>query len=89
MFKRARWIGVGCGLGGGTSVVAVRKARRHLARYRPDALVERVTDGLAHLRDELAAAVDDGRDAARAREADLRARAPISRAGRSEAGTTL
>jgi hypothetical protein len=83
MFKRARWLSVGFGLGVGTSVVAARKAKRQVERYRPDAVVGRVSgrvaDAVARLRDEVAAAVDDGRSAARAREAELLARAPIAR----------
>src|SRR5579885_2830478 len=85
MFKRATWLSVGFGLGVGTSVVAARKAKRQVERYRPDVVVERVSerlgDAVTRLRDQLAAAVDDGRVAARAREAVLLARAPITRPG--------
>ena len=37
MFKRVTWLGVGFTLGVGTTVVAARKARRQLDRYKPNA----------------------------------------------------
>ena len=43
MFKRVTWLGVGFTLGVGTTVVAARKARQQLDRYKPPALVDRVT----------------------------------------------
>ncbi len=43
MFKRATWLGVGFTLGVGTTVVAARKARQRFDRYKPPALVDRVT----------------------------------------------
>jgi hypothetical protein len=43
MFKRATWLGVGFTLGVGTTVVAARKARQQLDRYKPNAVVDRVT----------------------------------------------
>ena len=47
MFKRATWLGVGFTLGVGTTVVAARKARQQLDRYKPPALVDRVTTTIA------------------------------------------
>ena len=89
MFKRVTWLGVGFAAGVGTTVVAARKAKQQMDRYRPNAVVdrtqERVVDGLTRVRDQLAAAVDDGRNAAKEREAQLRAdglRSEGSRAGR-------
>ena len=88
MLKRATWLGVGFGLGVGTSVVAARKAKRQLQRYRPDAVFERTTqrveDELAAFRSRLSAAVEDGRDAARERAAVLRARAPVRPTDRND-----
>jgi hypothetical protein len=76
MFKRATWLGVGFTLGVGTTVVAARKARQQLDRYKPPAVVDRVTttitDKAAALRGHLTEAVADGREAARTREAELR-----------------
>jgi hypothetical protein len=74
MFKRATWLTVGFGLGVGTTVAAARTVKKRVARYQPPAIVDRVTDSLTSMRDHLKAAVDDGREAARARESELRAR---------------
>jgi len=82
MFKRATWLGVGFTLGVGTTVVAARKARQQLDRYKPPAVVDRVTttitDKAAALRGHLTDAVTDGREAARAREAELRSASAAS-----------
>jgi hypothetical protein len=71
---------VGFGVGVGATVAVTRKAKQQAARYKPAAVVERtqdkVVDGMVRLRDQLAAAVDDGKEAAREREQDLRARRP-------------
>jgi hypothetical protein len=79
MFKRATWLTIGFGLGVGTTVAAAREVRKRVDRYQPNAMVDRLTERTISLRDQLLAAVDDGRDAARAREAELRSRAPGSR----------
>jgi hypothetical protein len=76
MFKRTTWLTVGFGLGVGASVAAARKVRQSIERYQPNAMVDRVTDSVQSLRDQLAAAVDDGKQTARQREQDLRARRP-------------
>ncbi|HEX9505876.1 MAG TPA: hypothetical protein VGA62_07695 [Acidimicrobiia bacterium] len=76
MFKRATWLTVGFGLGVGASVATARKVRRSIDRYQPNAIVDRVTDSVQSLRDQLAAAVDDGKRAARAREDELRNAGP-------------
>lgn len=77
MFKRVTWLGVGFTIGVGTTVVAARKARQQLDRYKPNAMVDRVTvtitDRATSLRDQVAAALDDGKQAARDRELELRA----------------
>jgi hypothetical protein len=77
MFKRVTWLTVGFGLGVGTTVAAARKVRQRVDRYQPSAMVDRTTDGLSRLRDRLSDAVDTGRDAARVREAELRAPAHL------------
>jgi hypothetical protein len=76
MFKRVTWLTVGFGLGVGTTVAAAREVKRRVDRYQPNAMADRATDGLARLRDQLGDAVDAGREAARAREAELRRRNP-------------
>jgi hypothetical protein len=76
MFKRATWLGVGFTIGVGTTVVAARKARQQLDRYKPNAMVDRVTttitDKASNLRDQVSAALDDGKQAAKDREQELR-----------------
>jgi hypothetical protein len=76
MFKRATWLGVGFTLGVGTTVVAARKARQHLDRYKPPALVDRMTTTITTktttLKDQVVVALNDGRAAAREREQELR-----------------
>lgn len=91
MFKRVTWLGVGFAAGVGTTVVAARKAKQQMERYKPNAVVDRtqekVVDGLTRMRDHLAAAVDDGRNAAKAREAELRAEGlRASKAGEAAEG---
>jgi hypothetical protein len=80
MFKRATWLGVGFTIGVGTTVVAARKARQRLDRYKPNAVVDRVTttitDKASNLRVQVTAALDDGKQAARDREDELRATRP-------------
>jgi hypothetical protein len=77
MFKRATWLGVGFTLGVGTTVVAARKARQQLDRYKPNAVVDRVTttitDRASTFRDQVAEALADGKAAAKEREEQLRA----------------
>ena len=77
MFKRATWLGVGFTLGVGTTVVAARKARQQLDRYKPPAMVTRVTttvtDRASSFKDQVVVALADGRAAAREREEVLRA----------------
>src|SRR5437764_11612229 len=76
MFKRATWLGVGFTLGVGTTVVAARKARQQLDRYKPPALVDRVTTTITTktttLKDQVVVALADGKAAAREREQQLR-----------------
>ena len=72
MFKRVTWLGVGFTLGVGTTVVAARKARQQLDRYKPPALVDRVTTTITTktttLKDQVVVALNEGRSAARDRE---------------------
>ena len=76
MFKRATWLGVGFTLGVGTTVVAARKARRQLDRYKAPAIVDRVTTTISTksvtIKDQVVEAVSVGRAAAKDREAELR-----------------
>jgi hypothetical protein len=74
MFKRATWLTVGFGLGVGTTVAAARQVRKRVNRYQPGALATRVGDSLVSVRDQVSVALEEGRAAARAREAELRRR---------------
>ena len=80
MFKRATWLGVGFTLGVGTTVVAARKARQQLDRYKPPALVDRVTTTITTktttFKDQVVVALSEGRTAAKAREQELKADRP-------------
>ncbi len=66
MFKRVTWLGVGFTIGVGTTVVAARKARQQLDRYKPNAVVDRVTD---HHHRPCHLAARPGRGGARRRQA--------------------
>ena len=76
MFKRATWLGVGFTLGVGTTVVAARKARQQLDRYKPPAMLDRVTTTVTgkatSFKDQVVEALAEGRDAAKHREHELR-----------------
>ena len=76
MFKRATWLTVGFSLGVGTTVAAAHQVRKRVNRYQPSAMASRVTGSLSSIREQVAAAVDEGRSAARARESELRTRPP-------------
>ena len=65
MFKRLFWLLVGFLLGLGSSWVIVRRLRRVAKRYAPTEVVDRWTGTVR-------AAVDEGRDAMRTREAELK-----------------
>ena len=73
MIKRLFWLGVGFLLGLGSSFAVTRRLRRAAARYAPAEVVER-WGGQAHaLGRDVRAALTEGRDAMRTREAELRA----------------
>jgi len=80
MFKRATWLGVGFTLGVGTTVAVARKARQQLDRYKPPALVDRVTTTISTktttLKDQVVVALADGKAAAKEREEALRTERP-------------
>ena len=73
MFKRLFWLTVGMAIGFGTSFWVYRLMRQTLDRYRPDHVAESVAQSVKALRDDLRAALAEGRDAMRQAEAELRA----------------
>jgi hypothetical protein len=74
VFKRVTWLTIGFGLGVGTTVAAAREVRRRVDRLQPDAVAQRMAGSLTAARTQVRAAVEDGRQAARQRELELRAR---------------
>ena len=73
MFKRLFWLTVGISIGFGTSYWTVRYVRRTISRYAPERLAEDATRLARTVGTDLKAAVAEGRDAMRQREAELRA----------------
>jgi hypothetical protein len=69
VFKRLFWLVVGFVLGLGSSWAVTRRLRRIAARYAPAEVVDRWGSSFR-------AAVAEGRDAMRAREAELKAGLP-------------
>lgn len=81
MFKRLTWLSVGLVAGFGASKWVERKARRHLARYLPAAQLGAGLEAAGKAREvaankvsDIRSALEGGRDAMAAREAELRRR---------------
>ncbi len=68
MFKRVRWMGLGFVAGVGSSYWVVRKVRATAERYMPP----RVADSAKSFGNDVKAALVEGRQAMRDREAELR-----------------
>jgi hypothetical protein len=73
MFKRLRWLSIGFVFGVGSSYAVARRLRRAVQHYAPPQVVDRLGTGAANVRRDVHAAVGEGRDAMRLREAQLRA----------------
>lgn len=73
MFRRLFWLLVGLSLGFGASFWLMRFVRTTLERYAPETVSGNVTDGIGRLSADLKAALAEGREAMREREAELRA----------------
>jgi hypothetical protein len=71
--KRVFWGMLGVGFGAVVGASAVRWASRTAERLTPTSLGQRSLDAAGEWRRRLAAAVDEGREAMAAREAELRA----------------
>jgi hypothetical protein len=80
--KRVFWLTVGYGAGIGTTWYASRKVKAAARRYTPEGLADRVTDTVSQTSGKVRAAVSEGRDAMRRREAELRG-ADLRSAGRA------
>ena len=72
MFRRLLWLIVGAGFGFGVSFWLMRFVRETAARYTPERVSADLADALKSLGSDLRAAVAEGREAMREREAELR-----------------
>ena len=72
MFKRLFWLSVGVCLGVGASAWLLLRLRRTAARYRAERIADDVSGAARRLRDDVKAAISEGRQAMREREAELR-----------------
>ncbi len=72
MLKRLFWLLVGVGFGFGMSFWVTRVVRHKVARWSPDNVSTELARALRDLGKDLRAAVSEGADAMRQREAELR-----------------
>jgi hypothetical protein len=72
MFKRAFWLTTGAGFGFGMSLWVQRTVKRTAARYAPQRVTNELTRTVRGITGDVRAAVQEGRDAMREREAALR-----------------
>jgi hypothetical protein len=72
MFKRVFWLVVGAGFGFGVSFWLMRFVRETVNRYSPERVSSDLSGALRSLGSDIRAAVADGREAMREREAALR-----------------
>jgi hypothetical protein len=79
MFRRLFWLVIGAGFGFGVSFWLMRFVRQTAARYTPERVSADLADALRSFGGDLRAAVAEGRDAMREREAELRAEAGSAR----------
>ncbi|MCU1352310.1 MAG: hypothetical protein JWM05_1519 [Acidimicrobiales bacterium] len=73
MFKRVIWMGTGAAIGASSAFWAKRKVARTVERYLPDQVAERAASSAKDLGRTVRGAATEGREAMRAREAELRA----------------
>lgn len=72
MFRRLFWLLVGAGFGFGVSFWLMRFVRETAARYTPERVSADLAGAIKGLGTDLRAAVAEGREAMREREAELR-----------------
>jgi hypothetical protein len=73
VFRRLFWLLVGAGFGFGVSFWLMRFVRSTVERYSPEKVSADLAGALRDLGSDLRAAVAEGREAMREREAELRA----------------
>jgi hypothetical protein len=78
VFKRLFWLMIGAGFGFGMSFWLIRVVRGTVERYKPERVSNDLAGAVRALSAELRDAVAEGRDAMRAREAELRSKVEIS-----------
>ena len=73
MFKRLFWLCVGIGLGAGLAYWLQKALRQTAERYSPERVSNDVVESARRLGTDMRKAIDEGREAMRKREAELRA----------------
>ena len=73
MFKRLFWLCVGIGLGAGMAYWLQKFVRQTAERYSPERVGGDVAESARRLGADVRKAIDEGREAMRKREAELRA----------------
>jgi hypothetical protein len=73
MFKRLFWLMIGVGFGFGVSFWVMRFVRETVQRYTPERVSADLAGAMRGLGADLRAAVADGREGMREREAEIRA----------------
>jgi hypothetical protein len=73
VFRRFFWLVIGAGFGFGVAFWLIRFVRETAARYAPEQLSADLSGALRQLGSDMRAAVAEGREAMREREASLRA----------------
>lgn len=73
MFRRLFWLVVGAGFGFGISFWLIRLVREVVDRYTPERMSSELAAAIRAFGEDLRAAVAEGREAMREREAELRA----------------
>jgi hypothetical protein len=73
MFKRLFWLTIGLGIGLGTSFWVMRFVKSTLERYTPERVSADLAEAIKGFGKDLRAAVAEGAEAMREREAELRA----------------
>ena len=76
MLRRIFWLFLGIGVGLGSSVWVTRRVKQTAARYSPQRLSNDLTSSVRAVGHDLRLAVQEGREAMRKREAELRNELP-------------
>jgi len=80
MFKRLFWLCVGIGLGAGMAYWLQKFVRQTAERYSPERVSNELVDGARKFGTDLRKALNEGREAMRKREAELRAELELRQA---------